>query len=237
MKQADENGFIVWMDEGGGSVIDGELRGPGPRADVGEGKLGETRQPTGAGFAQSAPPEPVDDVIELIDDEEIEEIGDLGNDGDDPVDLDAVVRAIETHPPSRLGFLMHRASECIRALKDLRAAKASPWPEDRVPEEHWRALADEALGLIGVAAKKEIDDQTLLSSLPKEEQQDFQRLLDSSLGMRLFSKAFHEERAAWEKAFWRMALDQSFGKRPWTGPQGWRVAHSPGSEHGQTELR
>lgn len=77
--------------------------------------------------------------------------------------------------------------------------------------------------------KGKIDRESLVASLPEAERQGLQRLLDSSLGLQIFRRAFDQERAAWEKTFWLMALDQSFGKKPWTGPQGWREWMEPPS--------
>lgn len=166
--------------------------------------------------------DPLSDDIEIIDDDQVDEIGDLGNERDEALDLDALMRTLDGRQPTRFSFLMSRASECMRALASMRSGPASPWPQDRVPEAHWRALADEALGLIGSAVKKEFDHQALVESLPQGERANMRRLLDSSIGMQVFRDAFARERAGWERAFWRMALDQSFGKKPWTGPSGWR---------------
>jgi hypothetical protein len=171
---------------------------------------------------------PLSDEIE-IDSEELDDIGDLGNEQDAALDLDALIETLDARPPTRFAYFVQRAAECIKALRAMRGAQASPWPQDRVPEAHWRALADDALGLIGDAVKQEIDRESLVASLPEAERQGLQRLLDSSLGLQIFRRAFDQERAAWEKTFWLMALDQSFGKRPWTGPQGWREWKEPPS--------
>jgi hypothetical protein len=174
---------------------------------------------------QVAPSQP--DDLEFIDDEELGGIGNLGNEEDEALDLDTLLESLDRRHPTRFSYVVQRAAECLRTLKEMRGAQPSPWLQDRVPEEHWRALADEALGLIGNAVKQEMEHQELVASLPEDERKDLQGLLDSSLGMKIFRKAFTQERSAWEKAFWLMALDQSFGKRPWTGPQGWRDLMKP----------
>lgn len=162
----------------------------------------------------------VDD--DAISDQEREDMGDLGN-ADDGLDrIDALVKEMAAGPPTRLALLMHRVGESLQALRAMRSREAPPWPKSRVPEEHWRALADEALGLIGDAARRELDEQRLIQALPAEERESFQALCDSRHGLGVFRKGFEQERKAWEQAYWKRALDESFGKRPWRGPSGCR---------------
>lgn len=195
--------------------------------------LKNAQNPTSNGHSGEADPlqeltwGPDEEAIELIDDDDIELIGDLGNPQDKALDIDSLLDELAKRPPTRTAYLVHRAVKCIEALKDLRRSPASAWHEDRVPEEHWRALADDALGLIGSAVRHEVEGRALVETLPENQRKSFQALLDSKLGMELFRKAFDQERAAWEKAYWLMAVDQSFGKRPWIGPQGWRGLLEP----------
>lgn len=151
--------------------------------------------------------------------EEREVIGDLGNDDDIEI-VDSLIDQMEARAPSRLKLLMHRVVESLLALRNLQGRNAVGWPQDRVPEEHWRSLADEALGLLGEEARRELDEQRLIQTMPESERGSFQRLCDSRRGIAIFHKSFERERDVWEKTYWKRALDESFGKRPWTGPQG-----------------
>jgi hypothetical protein len=155
---------------------------------------------------------------EPISDTQREEIGDLGNAGDGLDGIDALLEDMAARPPTRMALLMHRVRESLRALRALGSREAPPWPESRVPEEHWRALADEALGLIGGAARRELEEQRLIQAMPTEERESFQALCDSRHGLDVFRKGFEQERKAWAQAYWKRALDESFGKRPWQGP-------------------
>ena len=163
----------------------------------------------------------VTDDEDALSDEELDAIGDLGNAEDgDPVDQlrdQAALRA-----PTRMAMLMARVAESLSALRMLRSATLELDEGARVPEAHWRALADEALGLLEPAAARVKSEQRLMRSMPAKERVGFQRMCDTGRGMALFGKAFKEERAEWEKQYWRRGLDESFGKRPWTGPGGWR---------------
>lgn len=169
----------------------------------------------------------VDDDQEL-DDSDLDSIGDLGNsqddasDADQALDVDDLLASIDARHPTRLTWVLHRASECIRALQAMRSTPCSEWPKDRIPEAQWRSLADEALGLIGTAVKSELNTQKTVEQAPFEERQSMQRYLDTFTGMKLFSNAFEKEREIWERAYWFRSVDESFGKRQWSGPEGWR---------------
>ncbi len=162
-----------------------------------------------------------DDEVEISDDD-LDAVGDLGNEGDDAYGIDALIKELSRRPPSRLTMLMHRVAESIKALRGLTSDESLAWPKDRVPQEHWRALADEALGLIGDAARRELDEQRLIQAMPEGERESFQRLCDSRRGLAVFRKGFEAERDAWERGYWKRALDEAFGKAPWQGPAGWR---------------
>ena len=60
-----------------------------------------------------------------------------------------------------------------------------------MPEEHWRSLVDEALGLLGDEACCEFDEQRLIQSMPKSG--SFQRLCDSRHVIAIFHKNFERE--------------------------------------------
>lgn len=170
--------------------------------------------------------DPLQELVPVVDDDEIseanrEDIGDLGNDKD-RLAIDDLLLEIEVRPATRLSFLLHKAAECIRALKELRTTPADPWPQDRIPNEHWRELADQALGLVAGAARREIDNQRSLRSMPESDRRSMQTIRDSQLAIDIFRRAFKAECDAWEKAYWCRAVDEAFGKKEWTGPSGWR---------------
>lgn len=179
--------------------------------------------------ARQAPElDPLQELMPVVDDdaisdEERADIGDLGNDEDDAGGIEGLLRELASGPPTRMGYLMHRVAQSLQALRDLRSGPASAWPQNRVAEEHWRFVADKALGLVATAARREIGQQKLIAELPESRRESFQQLSDSQLGLRVFSKGFEAERKAWEQAYWKRALDESFGKRPWAGPSGWRA--------------
>lgn len=158
---------------------------------------------------------------EPISDQELDAIGDLGATDDDGRSS-ALLEELADKPPARLATLMRGVAHCLTALRGMRSTEAREWPRDGVAEAHWRALADEALGIIGEAAQRELDEQRLIQSMPEGERESFQRLCDSRRGLGVFRKGFEREREAWEQAYWKRGLDESFGKRPWTGPSGWR---------------
>lgn len=180
---------------------------------------------------QDAHEEELDPLQELVFDpeddelteEEREVIGDLGNE-DDAVSqakrVHALVQDMEAREPTRLAYIMYRVETSIKELIALRRGSAPDWKPEPIPEAQWRALADEALGLLTDEARRELDEQRLMRTMPEERRASFQKLCDSRRGIAVFHKAFEERRAAWEKAYWRRALDESFGKRPWTGPAG-----------------
>ena len=168
--------------------------------------------------------DPLQELMVLVDDDgEIHTVdmdGAGSKKGGDIDGIDELLIELRRRPPSRLTMLMHRVAQSLMALRGLRAADADSWRAPRVPEAHWRALADEALGLLGDAARRELDEQRLMDSMPEAERQSFQKVCDSRRGLGVFRKSFEREREAWEQAYWRRALDESFGKIPWVGPSG-----------------
>jgi hypothetical protein len=170
--------------------------------------------------------DPLQEMVPVVDDDEIseadrEDVGDLGNDKD-KLAIDDLLLEIEIRPATRLSFLLHKAAECIRALKELRTTPADPWPQDRIPTEHWRDLADQALGLVAGAARREVDSQRSLRSMSESDRQSMQVIRDSQLGIDIFRRGFKAESDAWERAYWCRAVEEAFGKKAWTGPNGWR---------------
>lgn len=162
--------------------------------------------------------EPEDD--DGLTEEERDAIGDLGND-EDGADIESIFELIddmEAREPTRLAYVMYRVETSIKELIALRRSQSPGWKPEPIPEAQWRSLADEALGLLSEEARRELDEQRLMQAMPAERRASFQKLCDSRRGIAVFHKAFEAQRAAWEKAYWRRALDESFGKRPWTGP-------------------
>lgn len=197
---------------------------------------GASQEPMKRGNQDGAGRSDHDPLQELVwiedDDAELEEsdresVGDLGNELDDVEDIDAILDAFCARPPTRLNWMMHRAVDCMRTLRSMKSAPCSAWPDERISEEHWRALADEALGLIGKAVGAELKTQEIVRKTAIEERGGLQRYLDTSIGMGLFRRSFEKEREAWERAYWLRGLDESFGKRMWSGPEGWRAAFEP----------
>jgi hypothetical protein len=161
--------------------------------------------------------EPEDDELT---EEERDAIGDLGND-EDGAELKSIFGLIddmEAREPTRLAYVMYRVETSIKELIALRRSQSPDWKPEPIPEAQWRSLADEALGLLSEEARRELDEQRLMQAMPADRRASFQKLCDSRRGIAVFHKAFEAQRAAWEKAYWRRALDESFGKRPWTGP-------------------
>ena len=190
------------------------------------GRGGAASQDAGQG-RRSVGPDPLQELAQapredFLDDGDLDDIGDLGNGEDEALDIDYLIAAIDAAPPSSRAWFIQRAGACLRVLRSLRLEEPSPWEKDRVPERRWRALADEALGLVAAGVDRGTQQQALLARLPESQREGARRLLDSTSGMDIFRRAFVEERDAWEKAYWRMAIDQAFGKIRWTGPQGWR---------------
>jgi len=158
---------------------------------------------------------------ELTEDER-EAMGDLGNAGDEAEmrRVAGLIEDIETRDLTRLSYVMYSVENSIKELFALRWSFEPECKPEPISVAHWRSLADEALGLLTDEARRELDEQRLMRSMPQERRASFQQLCDSRRGIAVFHKAFEEQRAAWEKAYWRRALDESFGKRPWTGPSG-----------------
>lgn len=161
--------------------------------------------------------EPEDDELT---EEERDAIGDLGNAGDEAEmkRVFGLIEDMEARNPNRLAYVMHCVENSIKELFDLRWSFEPEWKPEPISVAHWRSLADEALGLLSAEARRELDEQRLMQTLPEERRASFQKLCDSRRGIAIFHKAFEERRAEWEKTYWRRALDESFGKRPWTGP-------------------
>jgi hypothetical protein len=149
------------------------------------------------------------------------DIGDSGEE-DDKYGGAAALKELKAKPPARARSLLRRVAECAKALRQLRASRSQSWPRDREPDDRWRAMADEALGIIGETARRELDEQRVAHSMPEDERESFQMLCDSRRALAVFRDGFAREREAWEQAYWKRALDESFGKRAWSGPSGWR---------------
>lgn len=163
--------------------------------------------------------ESADEFIEMIDDE--------------PVNGDAT----EGGGATRRHWLIHRLAEAVRAVQSLSSRPASPWPIDRVPERVWRELGDQALG---IAPRKQEpspldrlteawdEEERLIHERPESEREELRRWFASFHLLRDFTDNFEvqrdlwleSERERWEAAYWQRAADESFGKRPWTGPSG-----------------
>ena len=186
-----------------------------------------------ASRSQAKPDEENDPLQELVfapeDDDGLSEeqrdaIGDLGNDHED-IELKrmfGLIDDIEAREPTRMAYVMYRVETSIKELLALRRSQSPDWKPEPIPEAQWRSLADEALGLLSDEACRELDEQRLMQAMPSERRASFQKLCDSRRGIAVFHKAFEAQRAAWERAYWRRALDESFGKREWRGPAGWR---------------
>lgn len=109
-----------------------------------------------------------EEMLPLLDDllapDEIEHIGDLGNGDDDDEGPEAA--RLDWMPGSpRERYLLKRFDECIDMMKAA-VAKRKAAREERVPEEVWRRLGDEALGLApsgkpGVRASERADPAEL----------------------------------------------------------------------------
>lgn len=154
-------------------------------------------------------------------DDEPSDIGDSGEEDDKYGDA-AALKELKAKPPARARLLLRHVAECAKALRQLRASRSQSWPRDREPDERWRALADEALGILGDTARRELDEKRVAQSMPEGERESFQMLCDSRRALAVFRDGFQREREAWEQAYWRRALDESFGKQAWSGPSGWR---------------
>jgi hypothetical protein len=161
-----------------------------------------------------------DDDIQIVDDEPIH---------DDERDCRSA--------PGRRNWLRRRALQALLVAKNFWSRPASPWQAKRVPDEFWRRLGDEALGIEPPKAKPSPLDQIVASieeeerlilSYPEEERDDIRRWFGSFHLLRDFTDAFEvqrdlwldAQRVQWEAAYWRRASDESFGKKPWTGPSG-----------------
>lgn len=134
----------------------------GNKADRG-GWLGQKSRRPADGVAASAvnhaghgPVSKTDDDYEhmvpqlddLLSSDEMEELGDLGNEGDD-LDSPEVARLASLPLSPRQFLLLHRMDQAIKQFKAALRAKQSRMEgsAERVPEEVWRRLGDEALGI------------------------------------------------------------------------------------------
>lgn len=163
------------------------------------------------------------DVGDELARDEVGQIGYLGAASDGPHGIDELVRELERESPGLFDRVASRAARTANAAKDFRSGPARPWPSQRAPEEHWRALADEAFGdpLHGDSdAAEALSRAATLGEV--EEAQILQRFTDWTQGLGIFQKAFDREREEWGRAYWMAAVDESFGKREWRGPAGWR---------------
>lgn len=137
-------------------------------------KSGGARVKANGGMDLGWPVHPEDDGEEMfpvLDDllapDEIEQIGDLGTDGDD-ADGPEMARTKWTPMNPREFFLLSRMDEAIKQFKAAIAKRRSRLSgEERVSDEEWRRLGDEALGLVQKAPKatntrcNELDTETL----------------------------------------------------------------------------
>lgn len=183
-----------------------------------------------------------DDFIALEDDdltgEEVEGIGDLGNESDNPDGgnesearknrevqnlVDAFVGV------TRWDWMAHRIRDSLREIYEMRSAPARPWPKQRVPEELWRRLGDHALGFDRFGEKfPELDElvahddeeERLIEQCPSEDREGLRQWFDSFRLLGVFHDEFKRQRELWEADYWARGLDESFGKRQWTGPSG-----------------
>ena len=96
----------------------------------------------------------VPQLDDLLSPDEMEQAGDLGGDGDD-LDSPEVARLAGLPLSPRQFFLLHRMDQAIKQFKStFRARRPSVEDEqERVPDEVWRRLGDEALGI-----SSQIDD-------------------------------------------------------------------------------
>lgn len=90
----------------------------------------------------------VPQLDDLLSPDEMEELGDLGNEGDD-LDSPEVARLASLPLSPRQFLLLHRMDQAIKQFKAALRAKQSRMEAsaERVPEEVWRRLGDEALGI------------------------------------------------------------------------------------------
>lgn len=98
-----------------------------------------------------------EDMLPILEDwltpDEVEQIGDLGG-GDDDVAGPEQVKEVHAGGP-REAYLVARVKEACRALAAHRAKRRTAIDEEgaRVPDEVWRRLGDEALGLSDPAGR------------------------------------------------------------------------------------
>lgn len=90
----------------------------------------------------------VPQLDDLLSPDEMEELGDLGNEGDD-LDSPEVARLASLPLSPRQFLLLHRMDQAIKQFKAALRAKQSRMEAsaERVPEEVWRRLGDDALGI------------------------------------------------------------------------------------------
>lgn len=118
-----------------------------------------------------------EEVLPILDDwlapDEIEQIGDVGGGGDDANADDPEMARMRWLPMNpREFFLLSRMDEAIKQFKAAIAKRRSglTW-EEKVPDEEWRRLGDEALGLVrkGPMAAKTRGEERDLNALGSAE--------------------------------------------------------------------
>ena len=108
--------------------------------------------------------DPEDDELT---EEERDAIGDLEKD-EDGADLKSIFGLIDdmdVREPTRLAYVMYRVETSIKELLALKRSQSPDWKPEPIPEAHWRGLADEALGLLGDEARRELDEQRLMQAM------------------------------------------------------------------------
>jgi hypothetical protein len=162
-----------------------------------------------------------------LSEDECDDIGNLGADGDE---LDELIDRLQDGAPTRMAMLVHRLAETLKAIRNVRPIAGSEGPIERIHEEFWRALADEALGTIGEAARRQLAEKRLIDEFRSHRKGGITLLCDAQSKLGVFRGFFGRGRADWERAYWKRALDESFGKKRWTGPQA-----SPGKNQAEAD--
>ena len=96
----------------------------------------------------------VPQLDDLLSQDEMEQAGELGGDGDD-LDSPEVARLAGLPLSPRQFLLLHRMDQAIKQFKSTFRARRPSFEDEqeRVPDEVWRSLGDEALGI-----SSQIDD-------------------------------------------------------------------------------
>ncbi len=117
------------------------------------GVYGATNDEMNSGWTVG-PEDDDEEMLPILDDwlapHEIEQIGDIGGGGDDAkADAPEMARMRWLPMNPREFFLLSRMDEAIKQFKAAIAKRRSGLTgEERVPDEEWRRLGDEALGLV-----------------------------------------------------------------------------------------